>query len=177
MAPGRGGGGNECRTAVRRAAGLSGRDAARRSGDAAAVPGGVVLGAVPRGGERGCGLDRHPRSGERQRRPVLWSGQRPAGRLADVAGGAVAGPAGSPGDDADRLCGGADHRGGAVFRDARGRPGRRGAGTARRSEEHTSELQSLMRISSAVFCLKKKNRNNKNKKQKKKTKVKVIPNK
>src|SRR3546814_9195482 len=28
---------------------------------------------------------------------------------------------------------------------------------AARSEEHTSELQSLMRISSAVFCLKKKN--------------------
>src|SRR3546814_4096460 len=27
-----------------------------------------------------------------------------------------------------------------------------------RSEEHTSELQSLMRISYAVFCLKKKNR-------------------
>src|SRR3546814_9305929 len=27
-----------------------------------------------------------------------------------------------------------------------------------RSEEHTSELQSLMRISSAVFCLKKKNK-------------------
>src|SRR3546814_1761076 len=27
-----------------------------------------------------------------------------------------------------------------------------------RSEEHTSELQSLMRISSAVFCLKKKHR-------------------
>src|SRR3546814_2457067 len=38
------------------------------------------------------------------------------------------------------------------------------AGTAeeipppRRSEEHTSELQSLMRISDAVFCLKKKNK-------------------
>src|SRR3546814_1216418 len=29
-----------------------------------------------------------------------------------------------------------------------------------RSEEHTSELQSLMRISYAVFCLKKKNINN-----------------
>src|SRR3546814_1089810 len=29
-----------------------------------------------------------------------------------------------------------------------------------RSEEHTSELQSLMRISYAVFCLKKKNSNN-----------------
>src|SRR3546814_7912168 len=30
-----------------------------------------------------------------------------------------------------------------------------------RSEEHTSELQSLMRISNAVFCLKKKKINNK----------------
>src|SRR3546814_8426650 len=30
------------------------------------------------------------------------------------------------------------------------------AGAAIRSEEHTSELQSLMRISYAVFCLKKK---------------------
>src|SRR3546814_10560033 len=48
-----------------------------------------------------------------------------------------------------------------------GRRPRHGAGTARRlpvlrqfrqprSEEHTSELQSLMRISYAVFCLKKK---------------------
>src|SRR3546814_2721531 len=34
-----------------------------------------------------------------------------------------------------------------------------------RSEEHTSELQSLMRISYAVFCLKKKKKN---------TKIKVI---
>src|SRR3546814_11913667 len=31
-----------------------------------------------------------------------------------------------------------------------------------RSEEHTSELQSLMRISYAVFCLKKKNENTHN---------------
>src|SRR3546814_3435865 len=36
------------------------------------------------------------------------------------------------------------------------RTGRRQALTRRRSEEHTSELQSLMRISYAVFCLKKK---------------------
>src|SRR3546814_3955163 len=37
-------------------------------------------------------------------------------------------------------------------------PARRGAIVRRaRSEEHTSELQSLMRISYAVFCLKKKN--------------------
>src|SRR3546814_2740345 len=35
-------------------------------------------------------------------------------------------------------------------------PGHRG-----RSEEHTSELQSLMRISYAVFCLKKKKNMNK----------------
>src|SRR3546814_4605741 len=32
------------------------------------------------------------------------------------------------------------------------------AGSVKRSEEHTSELQSLMRISYAVFCLKKKNK-------------------
>src|SRR3546814_7260060 len=43
----------------------------------------------------------------------------------------------------------------AIARDlnAEGMPGPRG-----RSEEHTSELQSLMRISYAVFCLKKKNK-------------------
>src|SRR3546814_7543816 len=33
------------------------------------------------------------------------------------------------------------------------------ATASQRSEEHTSELQSLMRISYAVFCLKKKNKN------------------
>src|SRR3546814_6423005 len=33
--------------------------------------------------------------------------------------------------------------------------------SVRRSEEHTSELQSLMRISYAVFCLKKKKDNTK----------------
>src|SRR3546814_4286205 len=37
----------------------------------------------------------------------------------------------------------------------RARPGGQGPGVDR-SEEHTSELQSLMRISYAVFCLKKK---------------------
>src|SRR3546814_12903539 len=34
------------------------------------------------------------------------------------------------------------------------------ASNSGRSEEHTSELQSLMRISYAVFCLKKKNNKN-----------------
>src|SRR3546814_7442732 len=36
---------------------------------------------------------------------------------------------------------------------------RAGLSRGRRSEEHTSELQSLMRNSYAVFCLKKKNTN------------------
>src|SRR3546814_2635868 len=55
---------------------------------------------------------------------------------------------------------------------ARGRTGREGAAArdsgirpearpCRRSEEHTSELQSLMRISYAVFCLKKQKSQNK----------------
>src|SRR3546814_2070617 len=39
---------------------------------------------------------------------------------------------------------------------ARQRPAERLRKIAGRSEEHTSELQSLMRISYAVFCLKKK---------------------
>src|SRR3546814_5126436 len=49
--------------------------------------------------------------------------------------------------------------------DQRGKDHRKGAKhpfqIAIRSEEHTSELQSLMRISYAVFCLKKKKNKNK----------------
>src|SRR3546814_8097494 len=53
-----------------------------------------------------------------------------------------------------------DERG--AHRSDLGNRGGAGAGlggeeTEERSEEHTSELQSLMRISYAVFCLKKKN--------------------
>src|SRR3546814_9227462 len=44
----------------------------------------------------------------------------------------------------------------AALRLSRGATGCAGRRVARRSEEHTSELQSLMRISYAVFCLKKK---------------------
>src|SRR3546814_5710109 len=47
------------------------------------------------------------------------------------------------------------HRLGGRARGGRGPPALRPL----RSEEHTSELQSLMRISYAVFCLKKKNKN------------------
>src|SRR3546814_9021115 len=43
-----------------------------------------------------------------------------------------------------------------VLREIRGRDGRTPRRQVARSEEHTSELQSLMRISYAVFCLKKK---------------------
>src|SRR3546814_3095527 len=53
----------------------------------------------------------------------------------------------APGPAGDRVVDGPARPGGA---------GRRAGGRAERSEEHTSELQSLMRISYAVFCLKKK---------------------
>src|SRR3546814_5241893 len=56
--------------------------------------------------------------------------------------------------------------GNAVVRNARKTSGRGYASD--RSEEHTSELQSLMRISYAVFCLKKQTTNTKRKHYKKK---------
>src|SRR3546814_8582320 len=54
------------------------------------------------------------------------------------------------GNGAKAFCAGGDVR--RLAEACRGEPG-----TVPRSEEHTSELQSLMRISYAVFCLKKKN--------------------
>src|SRR3546814_9130974 len=51
-----------------------------------------------------------------------------------------------------RIVGREDEREGRALREA----GRPVPAADRRSEEHTSELQSLMRISYAVFCLKKK---------------------
>src|SRR3546814_9480298 len=47
-------------------------------------------------------------------------------------------------------------------RDPQVAPGDAAALVVPRSEEHTSELQSLMRISYAVFCLKKKRSNHEN---------------
>src|SRR3546814_2245652 len=49
---------------------------------------------------------------------------------------------------------------GAVLKSADTRQAARRSTNDPRSEEHTSELQSLMRISYAVFCLKKKNNTN-----------------
>src|SRR3546814_2130638 len=60
------------------------------------------------------------------------------------------------------LAGGRNHRQAvhpALQHDAAQRLVARGHHVEVRSEEHTSELQSLMRISYAVFCLKKKNIN------------------
>src|SRR3546814_5559999 len=73
------------------------------------------------------GRELHRRAGQQQRRADLW---RQAGRLAP------------------------DRRVPRLHDPERGL----GVGAQRRprSEEHTSELQSLMRISYAVFCLKKK---------------------
>src|SRR3546814_4230641 len=50
----------------------------------------------------------------------------------------------------------ADDGGAISCRCDRASPSAAGDGSGARSEEHTSELQSLMRISYAVFCLKKK---------------------
>src|SRR3546814_8775892 len=65
-------------------------------------------------------------------------------------GGRQARRAGPPGHSRRRSAARGGHRSGQGRR-PRPRPGR-----DQRSEEHTSELQSLMRISYAVFCLKKK---------------------
>src|SRR3546814_5801788 len=56
-----------------------------------------------------------------------------------------------------RVCSERDFRGPGTWRDGEAVVVRQLLGPRERSEEHTSELQSLMRISYAVFCLKKKN--------------------
>src|SRR3546814_6800044 len=55
-----------------------------------------------------------------------------------------------------RVCGTARARPGLTSTCADARQGARRERRGQRSEEHTSELQSLMRISYAVFCLNKK---------------------
>src|SRR3546814_3308228 len=73
---------------------------------------------------------------------------RPRPHLTAVALSAITGPAASHARVRARRPAGAGERTGVARRRAdRGES---------RSEEHTSELQSLMRISYAVFCLKKK---------------------
>src|SRR3546814_1525779 len=94
-----------------------------------------------------------------------WCAGRPVGLLV---GAGAAGRDHALGPlDRDAFAGPDDLRVGLAGRlvARRGREGgrrRRGEGCSvrsGRSEEHTSELQSLMRISYAVFCLKKKKQN------------------
>src|SRR3546814_7229357 len=75
----------------------------------------------------------------------LLSGERRTGRGAFDQGVAIGVRAGDGEHRRSRPC--RDHVSGHV---------ERGYAAGGRSEEHTSELQSLMRISYAVFCLKKK---------------------
>src|SRR3546814_9275782 len=110
------------------------------------------------GGECGClsGVCERGRAGDRA--------------LVLARGGFPSNGAGLPARPPMRFGTAGDHRGrndGADGRGGRGGRGRRGKhverrilfhGCSQRSEEHTSELQSLMRISYAVYCLKKKNK-------------------
>src|SRR3546814_2727430 len=79
------------------------------------------------------------------------------GRAAPVPQPETQGPEGQSGGGLPRVRGAATRREAAWGVKSRGRQGRgRCVRAEPRSEEHTSELQSLMRISYAVFCLKKK---------------------
>src|SRR3546814_6495032 len=94
--------------------------------------------------------DRQDRVGREEGR----QGARPA--QAGCCREAGQGTCGSEAEAGGRQAGGSQA---VAFRAASGGQGcrrRRVQGADARSEEHTSELQSLMRISYAVFCLKKK---------------------
>src|SRR3546814_5391575 len=99
--------------------------------------------------------------------------RRPHGVVAEFIPIFRYGPCGIPGADRDyrRARGHWCESGGGVMSDGAGESptahdgwidqtsgGESRPSSIRRSEEHTSELQSLMRISYAVFCLKKKTR-------------------
>src|SRR3546814_8597819 len=108
---------------------------------------------APAAGKNECGrLLRRPRSWS-SRRPVVlrWRATAPAPRPVRRACRYGTGWWRAAGNGRGRIRG----RGRALRLAAR-RRGIRDAGRRARSEEHTSELQSLMRISYAVFCLKKK---------------------
>src|SRR3546814_2662368 len=93
------------------------------------------------GDRRGPGRRHHPHHQIGRRRPRLRERRRGAAGTAPLR----------------RLPAGLQPRGAAVAADRRPRRPRGALTRHPRSEEHTSELQSLMRISYAVFCLKKKN--------------------
>src|SRR3546814_9398353 len=83
--------------------------------------------------------------------PPLWL--HPKRREGDARADSIDSSVAQPGDDGLLAASGADRDAASLSVGT----GRRDGGRPR-SEEHTSELQSLMRISYAVFCLKKKNK-------------------
>src|SRR3546814_6212283 len=117
-----------------------------------------------------------------RRTPALWSPKRPEPASCGRRGGAArsSGPARRPRGETGccffmrthvwvRV--GARQRQCTWLRDRARQPASASGSTTmpgrRRSEEHTSELQSLMRLSYAVFCLKKKKIDNANNQTKK----------
>src|SRR3546814_3481951 len=103
-----------------------------------------------------CSSDLHARAARGADHPAALPEQGPAGPAlsAPVGQAAAQGRDGGGAADPALLPGLVLPDPGAAARAQRAAAGRCAA--AQRSEEHTSELQSLMRISYAVFCLKKK---------------------
>src|SRR3546814_2926029 len=83
---------------------------------------------------------------------LLWPGSHQGDGATELSEAGASAAVCEPGDALVWL-GGTLHGAGANNSDEP----RRGIIVSYRSEEHTSELQSLMRISYSVFCLKKKN--------------------
>src|SRR3546814_10050916 len=104
---------------------------------------------------RGCGGRRGGRIGRRQRgghghSAALNEGERDTAGFGAPRWAAAKGLSSVTGSSATAASGSASSRCASARASSRSKP---------RSEEHTSELQSLMRISYAVFCLKKKKHN------------------
>src|SRR3546814_5028296 len=103
-----------------------------------------------------CGIEKGSEEGREAERPEGCERRRVAchfnvGRFSRTGGTGKQGATGAGGERSAPL----PVQWGDCARSAVGGAGHvyRGVGRARRSEEHTSELQSLMRISYAVFCL------------------------
>src|SRR3546814_7169235 len=109
-----------------------------------------------------CSSDLDRQRGDRpaRRRRAFHPEHHPAYPGGDDARRSGAGATGESGDRCARALSGADAAGAGIIGGARGREDLALTLLVTphliRSEEHTSELQSLMRISYAVFCLKKK---------------------
>src|SRR3546814_10000669 len=99
-------------------------------------------------------MDHPAGSGRRGLRLALEHRPGPAGGTARQ--GEAGGPLGAADAEGARRAGARRCRHGSLLRGDGALDLRAGGVQLRKSEEHTSELQSLMRISYAVFCLTKK---------------------